>query len=439
MQFGRFAKGATLSSLHESTGSSDGFVPGDVPKQVELELEAAFGEFDVSFSNTEVRVHALGTDVLGDASWTEFPSGGSGSHGRVAYTVHRTFAFFHRPDTTLPEFTIQARRGIAGKYLFGPLSRMMGMPSFTMDDSPEFNEKFTVMTSNSESVRALLGQDFITAMVAIEDIDVTFVSRGVLVHRHPRPYRSSTLARNDHDERLEGSERRRFIDEAVIAASPVVDDPEAGRRAADAVAGSYAEESLDALKAQGGMVGRAVAKMVVTAEMLEEIRTQSPPRRVIPGPVRRRAWAGWTFPFVILACIALAAIAIGLVVLFGSSSGGMWWVLELVGLLFAGIAGYVGYSRHTLKRIVISGVVMPGRITSVEKTTTSVNDDVIHEITILPSAEESAQVVVKAGSVPAKAARRMMERDQETWILADPKKPTRGLWPAGWTVEALMD
>ena len=421
----------------------EGFKQSPIPPEALSELEAALGELDVSFDNTQVRTHAMGSDIVVDASWTEFGKSSS-SGASKSRRIRRSYVFFHRPDTTLPEFSIHARRGIAGKFLLGAASRLMGMPNLELEDEPEFNEKFTVNTSNPESVKTLLVRDVIDALVAIEDVQMTIVSRGVLFTRHPKAYRESHLegarvGRRDQDERLDGRDRVKLIEDAITASAPIVDDPDAGRRAADAVEGSYAEEAVEHLTAKGGMVGRAIAKILVTSEMLDQLRSQPVPRRDVAAPIKKRAWGSWTLPFLILLCISLGAIVVGFVVAVVSGGGGMWWVLELVGLLFGCIAAYVGLSRQMFKRVVVYGEAMPGRITSVEKTNTSVNDDVIHEVTIQLSAPNTEPVVVKAGSNPAKTARRMMERGQETWVLVDPKKTSRGVWPEGWSFEALAD
>jgi len=95
--------------------------------------------------------------------------------------------------------------------------------------------------------------------------------------------------------------------------------------------------------------------------------------------------------------------------------------------------------RSTRKRIITSGVVVPGRIVEVEKTDTSVNDGVVHRIVIRSDAEGGGTVTAKMGSEPAKTARRMMEGNVLTWDLVDPRKPDRGLWPHGWSLEARGD
>jgi len=48
-------------------------------------------------------------------------------------------------------------------------------------------------------------------------------------------------------------------------------------------------------------------------------------------------------------------------------------------------------------------------------------------------------MIIKMGAGPAQQPRRMMESGRRTWILRDPKKPSRGLWIEGWSFEASID
>tara|TARA_B110000495_G_scaffold203070_1_gene225300 strand:- start:4039 stop:5319 length:1281 start_codon:yes stop_codon:yes gene_type:complete len=417
----------------------EGFSRGEVPKQALTELEAAFGARDIAFDNVIVRTQALGTDILGDASWTEFNDDDSRT---VSHRVLRTFMFFHRPDTTLPEFSILAKRGVAGRFLMGITAKLVGMPTFELEDEPGFNDKFTVVTANPESVRVLLVRDMVDAMVAIENLNLSFMARGLLFTRHPGVHRTSRtnvvrVSEQQQDERVGGKDRQQFIEDAVAVCAPVANDPDAGRRAADAVDGTYAEEAFENLTEQGGLAGQALKKMVVTLDMLAHLERHPVPRLDVPGPVRRRAWAGTTFPLILLGILSIISLSVG--TFLGLGADGPWWVLLLAGLVLLVVFGLVMRHRLVRKRIVTHGRIVPGRISSVEKTDTSVNDDVIHKITVQPQAAGEETVVAKMGSQPAKAARRMMESNQPTWVLVDPEKPGRGLWPHGWTLEAMSD
>ena len=415
----------------------EGFTDSPIPERTMAELQAAFGEPDIRFDSVLVRSHAAGTDVVGDASWTEFNDGDS---RRVSREVCRTFMFFHRPETTLPEFSIQAKRGITGRFLLGVASRLMGMPGIELPDEPEFNEKFTVITANPESVRVLLVRDLVDALVAIEDVNMSFVSRGLLFTRHPGAFRSTSLSGRDRqDERLGGDARVRFVEDAVTCSAPVVDDPDAGRRAADAVEGTFAEEACRNMAQQGGLAGRAVKRMVVTRAMLDLLEGAPVPRAEIPAPVRRRAWGGLNFPLVILGILAPTCLAVGIVIGLTGGGEGPWWLLLLVGAVLLVVFGLLFMHRATRKRIIASGIVVPGRIVAVEKTDTSINDDVVHRIVVQPDAEAARPITAKMGSEPAKSARRMMEQNAATWVLVDPRKPERGLWPHGWSLEARAD
>lgn len=419
----------------------EGFLESPVPPAALRELEAAFGELGVAFDEVLVRSHPLGTDVFGDASWTEHHDSDSGGG---SYTVRRTFLFCHRPETTLPEFAIHAKRGITGNLILGLTAKLFGTPSLELEDRPDFNARFAVLTTNPKSVRTLLVPELVDALVAIEDACLAFTARGVLFTRHPGGTVSVSsgmlrLAGKEHDDRVPAAERTRFLQDAVTICAPIADDPDAGRRAAAAAEGTYAEEAFRTLAGSGSLVAAALRRRTVTREMLDLLQTQPVPRSSIPAPVRRRGWAGTTFPLLILGFILTIVVGIGVSLHFQGDLEGPAWILAAMAGALTIATGFVLRHRLIRRRIIIRGRVVPGRIGAVERTDTSVNGDVVHAITIEPEAAGEVTVVAKMGSQPAKAARRMMESGRSTWVLVDPRRPDRGIWPHGWGLEAMSD
>ena len=94
--------------------------------------------------------------------------------------------------------------------------------------------------------------------------------------------------------------------------------------------------------------------------------------------------------------------------------------------------------RAIRKRLVRHGTAAEGRITSVERTDTSVNDDPQHRISV-ETTDGLEPVVVTMGSAPAQQARRLMEAGGSTWVLRDPRKPSRALWLEGWSLASALD
>jgi len=424
---------------HESNELQSGFQPAKIPPETLDALEAAIRESSLKINEAVVRSHRAGTDVVADTSWMEFSSSSSGPS--TSRRIRRTVMFLHRPDIMLPEFSIQARGRGASKFLLGAVSKLAGMPTLELENEPEFNRRFMIITANAESVRALMTRDLIDAMISIDDLTLSIEPRGVMCTRPPESYRHGTFSvEREQDERLTGEDRVRFIDQAFIAGGAIADDPEAARRAVDAVEGTFAAEAIETSQNQGGLIGAAINKLLVTDEMLERLKEQSVPRQEIPAPVQRRAWTGTTFPLLILSGVSAGFIIFPSMLLLNGTpkTDNTEWIFLLIG-----VAASIGWGlvfRHRLGRrhLVIRGVVVFGEIAAVEKTNTSVNDDPIHRITLKLDGG-SPDLIVKMGSAPAKTARRMKERDIRTWALVDPDRPARGLWIEGWCLESRLD
>ena len=224
--------------------------------------------------------------------------------------------------------------------------------------------------------------------------------------------------------------------DTLIAGGVIVDDPETSRRAADAVEGSYASEAARHLQDQGGILGRELAKTFVTDEMLDQIRTERTPRTNIPKPIARRSWGGTNIPLLIAPVFGLSFVTIGVVTMLGGQSEGL--IFLGVGTVVGIIAAFVLRHRIIRRKLIIHGVMTQGRITQVERTNTSVNDDPVHEIT-LQTVDGGDPIVVRMGSAPAQQARRMMEAAPTTWALRDPDNPARSLWLEGWCLDRSID
>lgn len=410
-----------------------GFEKREIPQQALAELKHHFDDASLRIGTARVREHAVGCDILVNVEWWDSGNDGSG------YKVRHTVVFLHRPQTTLPEFEIRPRSGVSEKIL-GGIGSLLGIPRLELEDEPELSNRYAIMTANPESVRILMSRSAIDSLIAVEDLYLKFTGRGVLASRRSIDGSSgghgSLNRERTRDHRLEGKAPAHLLADTLIAAGPIVDDPELGRRAADAVEGSYAQEAARHYQESGGIIGREVGKYVITGEMLSQIRKSAPPRPEIPGPVARRAWGGTTFPLVLVLILAVVMLCVGIGVLAGGSKEG---------LIFAGVGvvasiAWIVVLRHRLVRrsLITNGMAVEGRLTSVERTNTSVNDDPIHAITIATS-DGKEPLVVKMGSGPARQARRMMEAGKATWILRDPARPSKGLWLEGWCLDSSVD
>ena len=423
--------------------SLEAFRVSDSADDLRLAIESALGEGDLRFDESgpgspRIRAHDRGREVLVDVAWREQSSGSGGSgHGASSpprsWTVRRTILFFDRPEHGLPEFELVPRRTL-GDRIGATALRLLGVPTLEIEDHPEFASRYTIVTANAESVRALLTRTMPDAFALVGDLRVKVVRDGIVVHR---AIGSSWSDGRDRDERLDEDGRRRFVEDALDACRGFTDDPQAARRAADAVKGSYAAEATETFERQGGLLGRAIRRLLVTRDMADSIREQVPPRVEVPGPIARRAWRGTTFPILVLGGLAAGFIAMGAALLTRSATGGddriVGAVFGGVGLVPALIAGFILRHRWRRQRLVRRGVVVEGVVKKVERTNTTVNNDRIHRVHFAIDGEGDP-VLVKVGSAEAAIARRLQKRGTRTWILRDPDVPARAVWIEGWVI-----
>ena len=414
--------------------------PNALPEDALRELKAAFEERSLEFEDAQFQQHELGYDIFGHVSWQESSKSKS---GQQFYRLHRTFVFFYRPATTLPEAMLHSKSTLVSQ-LQSAFSHLLGMPSCQLEGEDQFNSAYDITTATPDSLRALLTRQAIDALVTVRDAVIILKPRGVLFMRHQQAISHSSMqlgplgSRQVHnaDQRIADTDLQAFLDDAVTACAAIANDPDAGRRAANAVEGTFAEEALHNMTSGGGYIGHVISKHLVTREMLDALRHQPVPRSNIPGPVRKLGWQGST-TFLMTALSLMGTIAL-IVSLSIRNNDASWWIPLLISL-----GAYVGVvltccHRAARKRLVVHGRALPGIITAVEQTDDEVNSSLIYRIVVQPQPDGSP-IEARMPEQAAKTARRLMEQGRETWVLVDPGKPARGTWPEGWSLEALPD
>ncbi len=410
-------------------------LPGDAQR----ELRAAFEESSIEFEDLQFQQHELGYDIFGNVSSEE-----TGFDKSRSYRLHRTFVFFYRPRTTLPEAMLYSKSTLVSN-LLGPFSRLLGMPRCQLAGEDQFNSRYDILTATPDSLCALLTRQAIDALVSVQEAVITVKPRGVLFMRHQKAVTRSSIqigpfgSRQVHnaDQRITGNDLQNFLIDATTACAAFANDPDAGRRAADAVEGTFAEEAVRNVTARGGFIGKVTTKHLVTRQMLETLRNQPIPRSGIPKPIRKLGWKGST-TFIMGVLLLLGTIAL-IISLSIRNEEPTWWVPLLLSLgAYGGIFPTYCY-RAARKRLVIHGHAVPGFITGVEQTGDKIGNTPIYRIVVQPHPSGSCPIVSRMPEQAAKAARRFMEQGRETWVLIDPRKPGRGTWPEGWSLEALPD
>lgn len=192
----------------------------------------------------------------------------------------------------------------------------------------------------------------------------------------------------------------------------------------------------------GGMIGAQVRKRLVAQSTVDALRDEPLPRSRIDPAIRRRAWGGTIAGMLVAGVFALGFGGVGFGLLLASNRG---FVELLVGSIFSffgcgAVLAVLLVLRHRLirQRIVRRGTIMPVNIEAIERTDTIINGERIHRVKFRPananqSGDELNSVGIRAPYVHQ--ARRIQREDAPTWILQDPAKPRRALWPQGWVLE----
>ncbi|TVQ81515.1 MAG: hypothetical protein EA380_01605 [Phycisphaeraceae bacterium] len=416
-----------------NTDPLHGFVEMQMPSDLRYEIETAIDGNAMSFGHTYIRTHDGGNDVLVEANWRE-SSGSSSSHSTPRSNL---LLYFYRPDAHFPEFDIIPRDGL-GVRILSFAAGALGLPTLDLPNEPEFMKRYMIVTANPGSVRSLLDRAAIDALIEARDLHIKSTDVGIIAMRSIKRSRSWRKI----DDASQRNEFERMVIDATLACMAIVDDPEAGRRAESAVPGSFTEEAARTMLHSGGIMSAKVRKRLVPQRVVDALRDHPPPRWSTDPAIRRRAWGGTAAGMFGAGVFALGFGGIGIGLL---SSSNRDFVELIVGSLFSMVGAGATLAillvlRHRLirQRIVRRGRVVPAHIDSIERTDTIINGERIHRVKFrLQGAqhadEEPIAVNIKASYVHQ--ARRIHREQAPTWILQDPAKPRRALWPEGWVLE----
>ena len=422
-------------ALH--TDPLHGFIEAPLPDDLRHEIETTLDGFGFRFGPALIRKHPAGCDAIVDASWFENPSASSQQTKSSARQMHRLLMYFHRPDATLPQFEIIPRIGLITRVLSASAG-ILGLPMLDLPDEPEFMRRYMIVTANPESVRTLLDRPAIDALIEARDLRIKSTDVGIIAMRAIKHSRS----RRKTDDAAPRDDFERMIIDATLACMAFTDDPEAVRRAADAVPGSFTEEAVQTLMRTGGMIGAEMRKRLVPQSAVDALRDQPPPRSKIDPSIRRCAWGVTRFPMLITGAFALWFPAIGVGLLLSTATVPNAIAIGTI-LLVVGVGATIAFLlllRHRLIRqhIVRRGIVVPASIKTIERTDTIINDERIHRVKFRPEGPRQSSeemLIIRIGASYLDRARRIRREKAITWILQDPAKPRRALWPEGWVLE----
>ena len=378
---------------------------------------------DIRFDNITARLSHLGIDVLADLSWEE--TRGSGDNRRTV-TIRRTIVFFHRPESKLPDFTITHHEGFLGR-LFASRSGSVEAPALEFKDRESFTTKYTVQSPVPVSARTLFDDSLVAALDVQDGMDVVGDQNGIMAWR-------------DGDDLLEDDRRVQLAIDASAVFLQVVNDPNRGTIIADSNPGSYMAERIARLKADDSSTARALLKMIITREQVEEFLAQPTPRTVPDSIVRRVMGMNRSL---IIAGLVMLILCGGLGVLGLVFGQGFTEDLEII-LIFLGLAligcviSLIAWNwRRKRLRLLRGGRIVDAHVVGIEAIDEMSDKEVLHMVTFQTTQGDAISMSLRSDAT--RIARQMMHADVMTRVLIDSEVADFGVWLDGWIVENIPD
>ena len=380
----------------------------------------------VDIHETQGKVTPLGLDVIADVSWEE--THGTGKDQRTV-TIHRTLAFMHRPEFKLPRFELTNAEGLLSKWIHKG-SGTTDMAKLQFPDRTELHKRYTITSPIPDSCRLVFTDAVLDGLEKHDGMDGIANHNGVLTWR-------------GDDRLLDGANRAQLAIDTKAIFTSILDDPDAGQQIADAMPGSYADEMMARLEADGSKKAMQLLEAMVRREHVEHLASQAPPRVPDSSIVKRTLGMNTAVIVtgVLLAGIAFPVSITGLV-LYPLFSWPAWWIALAISLI--GITGsfMIIFGIRWRKRrlwILTRGQWIETRILSVDATNSTSNKEILHEVSFQGVGRDDVNVKISLGTDPSRIARTMMYNEETTHILVDPDHPDRGIWLHGWVVENIPD
>ena len=366
-------------------------------------------------------------DLVATVSWRERRA--HSKHNSYRF-VRRHIVFFMRPQSGLPSFQVNPIGGVIGGFLL-KIVRMIGFGSLELKyaNRPRLHERYVIHSFTATSARAFISDDALDALEKTKDLRIAADHRGIAVIRDGSRGSPASLDT--------------LLAEASSIVDPLLSDPKRAQHAADAAAGTYAQEASRAMSNMKGVAGKLIKSYVVTREMTEALRREEPPRRV-PKAIRKRAY-GSTFIGmgigILLMIVGGPVSSMSLIAELSGKSGVPWtnyvfFIFPLVGFL---VFFFSTRKRLRHRRLLRYGRVLGADIDAINNTNVTINNKSIYEIVFSVKRGEYAQRTVRVGPAARRVAQHMKEKNERTWVLADHRSSKHTLWVDGWALENIPD
>lgn len=327
--------------------------------------------------------------------------------------VVETILFFSQSGLALPNMTVQPRGGMSG--LQSAVLGLVGIPRIEFPDDAAFGDSYWVMAFQPECARALLDARLREYLAAHPGLTVKTENEQVAVYRSGEVVAADGLAV--------------FVDEM----NDVIMMVARRGRELEQLGISPSQEGTHTLRNMRGVGALVARRMLVSQDELKEFLQQQPPR-TIPASIRRQhlgfgsiffyVWGGM---FLVIGTIVLTGLAVQQAAPPLAIAG--FSLLPLMGLA-AIVLAYRYRSRK--RRLLRHGECCEARVTDVQATNVSINDQRRYKVTMIcDNGGPDQPVTVNAYDPAVQKAFSLAESGDSTRLLVDPHDPRSVLWIDG--------
>lgn len=381
--------------------------------QLEKHLQEMFsGTGSVSVSNVVRRDIGSAQLMIGDLTRTSRRSGCSSSRSR---STTRTFAYFESPDLRWPTFTLQPEGMLVSLF-----SDLVGVQDIDFDEFPLFSQKYHLSGRYPDRIRQFFTPDLLQFFTDNTGLEVRGERNGVVLVRPGEP--------------CEPGELEAFIEHATDVFTQLTSAFVASKAALDAAGPVRTDPQTDAAQ-MPGLAGMIARRVLVTADELDAFLASSPPRRIPPKIKRQRLGGGSVVAGVLGAVFLTVGSALAVYSMFFAE--GPWNDDRIVPLILGIVFPLAGFPmcffsiryRYINGRLLRHGIVADAIVEAVAKTDVRINDQQQYRMKLRFETNAGRQgVSCNVYGQRGREARNLVETNEPTQVLYDPRKTKRVLW-----------
>ncbi len=387
--------------------------PEDGSDQLEEHLQEMFsGTGSVSVTNVVRREIGSAQLMIGDLTRTSRRSGSSSSRSR---STTRTFAYFESPDLRWPTFTLQPEGMLVSLF-----SDLVGVQDIDFEEFPPFSQKYHLSGRHPDRIRQFFTPELLQYFTDNTGLEVRGERDGVVLVRPGEP--------------CEPDELEAFVEHATNMFTRLTAAFVASKSALDAAGADRTDPQTDAAQ-MPGLAGMVARRVLVSSEELDAFLASPPPRR-IPAKIKRQRMGGGSVVAGVLGAVFLT-IGSALVVYSMFFAEGPWNDDRIVPLILGLVLPLAGLPmcffsiryRYINGRLLRNGVLADAIVEDIEKTDVRINDQQQYRMKLRFETNAGSQVAsCNVYGQRGREARNLVETNEPTRVLYDPRKTERVLW-----------